>query len=107
MLKRGVRSENGVVRLNNRIRHCRRRVHAELQLRLLAVVGGKALKDESAETGASSTSKRVEHEEALETIAVIGQTADLVHDEVDLLLANSVVTTGVCGLRVRQRHSAE
>lgn len=99
MLERGVRGENGVVRLNNGVRHRRRGVHAELQLRLLAVVGGEALKDESTKPRAGSTAKRVEHKEALETIAVVGQTANLVHDEVDLLLANGVVATGVCGTR--------
>lgn len=97
MLQRGVRGEDGVVRLNDGVRHRRRRVHAELQLGLLAVVCGEALKNESAEPRAGSTAKRVEHKEALETIAVVGQTANLVHDEVNLLLANGVVATGVCG----------
>ena len=38
----------------------------------------------------------MEDEEALETVTVICQAADLVHDGVDHLLAHGVVTTGVC-----------
>ena len=80
VLERRVRRENRVVRLDDGVRHLRRRVDAELELRLLAVVGGKALKEKSTETRASSTAKGVEDEEALETGAVISETAGLVHD---------------------------
>lgn len=95
MLERGVGGENRVVRLDDGVGHRRSRVHAELQLRLLAVVGGETLENERTETRTSSTAERVEDEEALEAIAVVGQPADLVHDKVNLLLANGVVTPGV------------
>ena len=96
MLESGVSRENGVVRLNNGVGHGRRGVDGKLELGLLAVVGGKTLQDESTETGTSSTTERVEDEEALKTIAVIREAADFVHHGVDHLLAHSVVSTGVC-----------
>ena len=95
MLKGGVRRQDGVVRLNNGVSHRRRRVNAELQLRLLAIVGRKAFENEGTKTGTSSTTERVEDEEALETIAVVGQPANLVHYGIDLLFSNSVVTASV------------
>ena len=95
MLEGRVRSEDRVVGLNDRAGQLRRGIHAELELGLLAVVGGKALKEESAETRTSATTEGVEDEEALEARAVVGQTADLVHRRVDELLADGVVTTGI------------
>ena len=91
-----VRGQNRVVRLNNGVRHLRRRVNAEFEFRLLAIVGGQALEKESTETRTSSTTERVEHEEALQTGTVIGEPTNLVHDKVDLLLADSVVATCIC-----------
>lgn len=72
MLERRVRRENGVVRLDNGIRECRCGVYTELELGLLAVVGGKALKDKRTKTGASSTAERMEDKEALQATAVVG-----------------------------------
>lgn len=95
MLQGGMSRQNRVVRLNDGVSHGRGRVHAELELRLLAIVGGKTFENEGTKTGTSSTTKRVEDEEALEAIAVVGQPADLVHDKVDLFLADGVVTTSV------------
>ena len=46
-------------------------------------------------TRASTTTERVEDEEALKPRAVVRKTANLVHDGVDQLLADSVVPTGV------------
>ena len=95
MLKGGVRRENRIVRLNNRVGHRRRGVHAELELRLLAIVSRKPLKDESTETRTSSITEGVENEEALETTAVICEAANPIHHIVDLLLANGIVSTGI------------
>ena len=95
VFKRGMGSQDRVVGLNDRVSHRRRGVDAELELRLLAIVGGKALEDESTEAGTSSTTKRVEHEEALQTVAIVGQPANLVHNDINLLLANGVVATSV------------
>ena len=97
VLESGVGRENRVVGLNDRVGHGRSGVHAELELGLLAIVGGKTLENESTKTGAGSTAERVGHEESLETIAVVGQPADLAHYNIDLLLANGVVTTSVYG----------
>ena len=72
-------------------------VHAELELGLLAVVGGETLEKESAETRTSATTEGVEDEEALQTSAVVGEAAKLVHYGIDLLLADGVVTTSVYG----------
>ena len=87
--------ENRVVRLDNGVSHGRCRVHAELELGLLAIVRREALQDQRTETRAGSTTKRVEDKEALQAIAIVGQAANPVHDNVNLLLANGVVTTSV------------
>ena len=95
MLKRRVGRQDGVVGLDNRARQLGSGVHAELELGLLAVVGGETLEEESAETRTGATTERVEDEEALEARAVVSQTTDLVHHDIDLLLANGVVPTRV------------
>merc|ERR1719428_1770186 len=48
-----------------------------------------------AEAGAGAATYSVEDEEALEASAVVGELADAVEHEVDDLLANSIVATGV------------
>jgi len=50
---------------------------------------------ERTEPGTGSTTERVEDEETLKSGAVIGQTTKLVHDGVDELLPDSVMTTGI------------
>ena len=87
--------QNGVVWLNDRIRSLWSRVHGELKLRFLAIVGGKALEQQRAETGTCSSTKGVEDEEALETRAIVRKTADFVHHHVNLLFTDSVVTTRI------------
>lgn len=96
MLESRVRRQNGVVGLNDRARQLGRGVDTELQLRLLAIVVSEALHEQSTETGAGSTAERVEHEEALQTRAVVRQTTDFIHDGVNQLLSDGVVTTSVC-----------
>lgn len=95
VLKGGVGGEDRVVGLNNGGGVLRSRVNAEFQLGLLAVVNGQTLHQESTETGTSTTTEGVEDQETLETSAVVGNTADLVEDLVDHLLADGVVTTGI------------
>lgn len=96
VFKGRVGSQYRVVWLNNGVGHSGSRVHAELELGLLAIIGGKPLKNESTETGTGSTTERVEDEEALKTTAVIRKAANPVHYIVDLFLANGIVTTGIC-----------
>ena len=89
--------QDSVVWFDNGVAELGGGVNAELELGLLSVISRKTLKQESTETGTSSTTKRVEDEEALETRAVIGQTPDLVHNWVDLFFSYGIVTTSVCG----------
>lgn len=95
MFQSGMGSQDRVVRFNNGVGQGGSRVHAEFELRLLAVVGRQPLKDEGTETGTSSTAEGVEDEEALKTRAVVCEPANLVHDEVDLFLTDRVVATGI------------
>ena len=71
MLERGVGGEDGVVGLDDRVGHARGGVDAELELRLLAVVGREALEEQGAEAGAGAAAEGVEDEEALEGVAVV------------------------------------
>jgi hypothetical protein len=95
VLKGGVGSQDGVVGLNNGSRDLRSGVDGELKLGLLAIVNGETLKEQGTETGTSSTTEGVEDKETLETSAVIGESANAVQDDINELLANGVVTTGV------------
>src|SRR3546814_198408 len=87
--------EHRVVWLNNSSRHLRSRGDSKGKLGLAAVVDGQTLQEKRSETRSSTTASGVEDEEALETSAVVSQLADSVEHEVDNLLANGVVTTGV------------
>jgi hypothetical protein len=55
------------------------------------------LKQESTETGTSSTTERAEDEEALETGDVVGQMPDLVHNWINPFFSYGVVITNACG----------
>merc|ERR1719281_2347587 len=95
MLEERVGGQHGVVRLNDSGGHLRGRVDGEAELGLAAVVDGEALEEEGAEAGAGAAANSVKDEEALEAGAVVGELADAVEDEVDDLLADGVVATGV------------
>lgn len=71
VLNSTVRGQNSVVGLDNCSRNTGRRVHGELKLRLLSVVGRQTLKQERTKTGTSTTTKRVEDQETLERGAVV------------------------------------
>ena len=60
VLQQRVSGENRVVGLNNGGGDLRRRVDAEVELGLLAVINGQALQQERAETRSSTTTNRVE-----------------------------------------------
>ena len=91
----GVGGKDGVVWLDDSSGNLWSWVDGELELGLLAVVDGKALKEEGAEASTSATTEGVEEEEALETSALVSELTDAVEGEVDDLLTNGVVTTGV------------
>lgn len=95
MLERGVGRQDGVVWLNHGCRELRRGINAKLELGLFSIVGAEALKEESTKPRASSTTERVENKEALETLAVVGQTTDLVHHSINELLSDGVVATRI------------
>lgn len=95
MLKCGVGSEDRVVRLNNGSCNFLRRVNAEFQLALLAVVDRETFHQECSKTRTSTTTKGVENKETLEARAVVGYASYFVENLVDQLLADSVVTSGV------------
>jgi len=95
VLEEGVGREDGVVRLNDGGGDLRRRVDGVAELGLLAVVNGEALEEERAETRASTTTDGVEDHETLKTGAVVGELADAVEAEINNLLSDGVVTTGV------------
>lgn len=87
--------EDRVVGLDDGRRERRSRVDRELELRLLAVVSRELLEEESTETGTRSSTERVEDEESLKTLTVVGELADTVAGGVDQLLSDGVVTTRV------------
>jgi hypothetical protein len=68
-----VGGEHGIVRLNNGGGDTWGRVHSELKLALLAVVGSETLEKKGAETGTSATAEGVEDQEALQGVAVVCQ----------------------------------
>jgi len=94
VLEERVGGKHRVVGLNNSGSDLGRGPGAEVQLGLLAVIDGKTLKEQAAKTGTGTTTDSVEHQETLETSAVICELADTVEDKVDDFLADSVVTTG-------------
>ena len=87
--------QDGVVGLHHGRGHLWGGVDGELQLGLLAIVNGQTLHEQGGETRAGATTEAVEEQEALETGALIGQLADTIKDQIDKLLADGVVTTGV------------
>ena len=95
MLEGGVGGKDGVVRLNHGGGDLRCRVDIELELALLPEVNRDSLHEERGEARAGASSERVEDKEALETGTLIGQFPDSVQDNIDELLADSVVTTSV------------
>jgi hypothetical protein len=70
-------------------------IDTKFKLGFLAIVCRQLLHQESTESRASSTTERVEDEEALETGTVISEFIQLVHNGVDELLSNGVVATGI------------
>merc|ERR1719398_677465 len=95
VLEEGVGGEHGVVGLDDGGGDLGGWVGAESELGLLAVIHGDTLKEQGAEARPGATADGVEHEEALETGALVGKLTEAVEREVDDLLANGVVATSV------------
>jgi len=94
VLKEGVSRQDRVVGLDDGGGDLGRGVDGEAELGLLAVIDGESLEEERSKTGSSATTDGVEHEESLETSALIGELSDSVEAEIDDLLTDGVVTTG-------------
>jgi hypothetical protein len=95
VLESGMRRENRVVWLYDRIGQRRCRVDTKFELALLAIIRGETLEDKRAETRASPTTKRMENKEALEASAIVSETSNSIHHVVNLLFPNRIVATRV------------
>ena len=95
VLQGGMGGQDGVVGLNNSGGDLGGGVDGELELGLLAVVNAETLHQQGGESRSGTTTKGVEDEESLQTSTLISQLPDPVEHEVDDLLANGVVATGV------------
>jgi len=95
VLQGGMCSEDGVVGLNHSSRNLGSGVDGELELGLLAVIDGKTFHEQRSESRSSAATEGVEDEESLETSALISQLPDAVEHQIDDLLSDGVVTTGV------------
>ncbi len=87
--------QDGVVWLNNSSGDLGCWVDGELQLGLLSVVNRKTLHEKRCESRSSTATKGVEDEESLETSTLISQFPDAIQDQINNLLSDGVVTTGV------------
>jgi hypothetical protein len=94
VLEEGVGGQDGVVRLNDGSGDLGGGVDGEAELGLLAVVDGESFQKERSETGSSSTTDGVEHEEALETGTLVSKLSDSVEAEIDDFLSDGVVASG-------------
>jgi len=90
-----VSSQDRIVRLDNRSGHLRCRVDTELQLALLAIVDREALHEQCTKARACSTTKRVKHQETLQTRAVVCNMTNFVQDLVNQLFPNGIMTACV------------
>jgi len=70
-------------------------VDGEFEFRFLSVVNRQTFHQQRGETRSGASAERVEDEEALKTGALVGQLADAVQHQIDDLLANGVVSTGI------------
>mmetsp|Transcript_36675 Transcript_36675/g.35455 ORF Transcript_36675/g.35455 Transcript_36675/m.35455 type:complete len:459 (+) Transcript_36675:54-1430(+) len=94
VLQERMGGEHGVVWLNHSSGHLGGWVHSEAQLGFLSVVHGESFQEERSETGASSSSDRVEHEETLETSALVSKLSDSVQAQINDFLSNGVMASG-------------
>ncbi len=88
--------KNRVIRLDHRGRQLRCWIHAELELRFLAIICGETLEKEGTEARASAAAEGVENKEALEASAVVRKPTDLVHRWVDKFFPDGIVAACIC-----------
>ena len=99
--------EHRVIRLDHRGRQLRCRIHAELELRFLAIVCGETLEKEGTESRSSTASKGVEDKKALEASAVVCESTDFVHRRVDKFFPDGIVAACICKRTCMQPTSSD
>src|SRR5437868_900664 len=92
--------EHSIVWLNNSSADHWCWVNTECELGLLWIVSGQSLQEKSSMARASSSSNSVVHEESLESRALISQSTNLVQDQINDLLSNSVVSSSIVGCSI-------
>jgi hypothetical protein len=90
-----VGGQDGVVGFDHSSGDLRGGVDGELELGLLSVIDGQTFHQQGGESRAGAASERVEDEETLQTGALVSQLADAVKHQIDDLLSNGVVASGV------------
>mmetsp|Transcript_6627 Transcript_6627/g.12784 ORF Transcript_6627/g.12784 Transcript_6627/m.12784 type:complete len:469 (+) Transcript_6627:65-1471(+) len=95
MLEQRMGRQDVVVGLHNSGGHLGGRGHGEGKLGLAAVVDRKSLQKKRTKTRSGTTTSGVEDHESLKTGAVVSQLSHAVKHEVNNLLSDGVVTTGV------------
>jgi hypothetical protein len=95
VLQGGVGGQDGVVGFDHSSGDLRGGVDGELELGLLSVIDGQTFHQQGGESRAGAASERVEDEETLQTGALVSQLADAVKHQIDDLLSNGVVASGV------------
>ena len=95
VLQGGVGGQNSIVRLNDSSGNLWGRVDGELKLALLAIVHRQPLHEQGSESGSGASSEGMEEKESLESSTSVRQLPDTVKNEVDNLLSDGVVSSGV------------
>jgi hypothetical protein len=95
MFKGSMGCQDRIIGLDDRVGQCGCGVDTELQLGLFSIVSWEAFKDQGTKTRTSASTKGVKDKEALKTGTVVSKAPNFVHDVVDLLLSDGVVTTSI------------
>merc|ERR1719201_1805429 len=93
VLEQGMYAKDCVVGLNHGSGHLRARPDCEGQLALLTIVHRKALKHQTSQTTACTSTTSVVDHETLQAGAIVSELADAVKHEIDNLFANGVMAT--------------
>merc|ERR1712209_116070 len=95
VLQGGVGGQDGVVGLDHSSGNLGSRVDGELELALLAVVHGQPLHEQGCKARSSATSEGMEQKESLKSSAGVSELPNPVENQVDNLLSDCVVSSGV------------
>lgn len=95
VLQKGVGGKDRVVRLNDGGRNLRTRGDGKGELGLASVVDGKTFQKKGSKTGSGTSTSSMEDEETLETGTVVSNLTDAVQDNINNLLSDGIMSTGV------------